>query len=83
MKKKSLTKIIAIGCVTILVGGAISGCGSEKTKKEDDGKTRIVLLLNGYLGDLAWYDCSAAGMKAIEEKYGNEVETKIIEMTTD
>ena len=83
MRKKNLTKIIAVGCATTLLCGAISGCGDGKAKKEDDGKTRIVLLLNGYLGDLAWYDCSAAGMKAIEEKYGDEVETKIIEMTTD
>lgn len=88
MKRNNVKKgIAAILMLTMLVSGLI-GCGQKKEGSaaeadNGDGKTKIVLLLNGYLGDLAWYDCSAAGMEAIKEKYGDEVETKVIEMTLD
>lgn len=66
----------------------MTGCRSAPAKQADGGgdtkdKTRIVLLLNGYLGDLAWYDVSAAGINAIQKKYPDEAQTKVIEMTTD
>jgi len=90
MKNKSGKRsVIAVALLAVaLLAGCLSGCGQSaaetSSKGEDgDGKTRIVLLLNGYLGDLAWYDCSAAGIQAIQDAYGDEVETKIIEMTTD
>lgn len=85
MKKNMISKIVSLLVVAIL----LTGCNKASEKTEDlntennNKKTKIVLLLNGYLGDLAWYDCSAAGINAIKEKYPEEVETKIIEMTTD
>jgi basic membrane protein A len=85
MKKNWFSKIVCILLAAILVTGcgkASEDKGSGNTDKGDE-KTKIVLLLNGYLGDLAWYDCSAAGINAIKEKYPDEVETRIIEMTTD
>lgn len=92
MKKHVLKKVISMLLAVGLLAG-ISACGDTATgggnssKPEASGgagdKTKIVLLLNGYLGDLAWYDCSAAGIKAIQDKYPDEVETKVIEMTTD
>ncbi|MDD2970725.1 MAG: BMP family ABC transporter substrate-binding protein [Lachnospiraceae bacterium] len=85
-----LRKIFAVTLLLSMLTGCLTGCGNDASSETSaansdskDGKTKIVLLLNGYLGDLAWYDCSAAGMNAIQEKYGDEVETKIIEMTTD
>ncbi|MBC5738290.1 BMP family ABC transporter substrate-binding protein [Lawsonibacter faecis] len=86
--KKILSMLLAIGLLAAMAGCGGSGTGDGKTPapdgaKDPDGKTKIVLLLNGYLGDLAWYDCSAAGITAIQEKYPDEVETKVIEMTTD
>lgn len=89
MKKISiLKKLVSFALVSSISLGLIS-CGA-KSEEESAGdsasggeKTKIVLLLNGYLGDLAWYDCSAAGITAIQEKYGDEVETKVIEMSTD
>lgn len=87
MKKRNLKRMGMLLATASLVSGILSGCGGNSTASSDnstdDGKTKIVLLLNGYLGDLAWYDCSAAGMNAIQEKYGDEVETEVIEMTTD
>ncbi len=87
MKKGSiLKKVLGLTMVFALSVSAVS-CGSSEEQggsaDVESDKTKIVLLLNGYQGDLAWYDCSANGIKAIEEKYGDEVETKIIEMSTD
>ena len=80
--KKKLYMLVSVMILGIML--FTTGCGSEAEEEAAGGdKTKIVLLLNGYLGDLAWYDCSAAGINAIQEKYPDEVETKIIEMTTD
>lgn len=81
MKKKVLLALVS----ALLVFSMVAGCAGKPSSGEAEGneKTKIVLLLNGYLGDLAWYDCSAAGMKAIEDKYPDEVEVRVIEMTTD
>ena len=79
--KKKLLALLMVGAMAMGIVGC--GGGSEPAAEEGKDKTKIVLLLNGYLGDLAWYDCSAAGMTAIQEAFGDEVETKVIEMTTD
>lgn len=83
--KKRLFVLVSIMMLGVML--FTTACGSETGGEQAEGgggdKTKIVLLLNGYLGDLAWYDCSAAGINAIQEKYPDEVETKIIEMTTD
>lgn len=90
MKGKNVKRGLATLLLASMAAGTLAGCGqkadtagSTSADADSDGKTKIVLLLNGYLGDLAWYDCSAAGINAIQEKYGDEVETKVIEMTTD
>lgn len=88
MKKNHVKKTIGFALGLAVMAGGLIGCGqkeAESAAADENGgeKTKIVLLLNGYLGDLAWYDCSAAGMESIREKYGDEVETKVIEMTLD
>lgn len=85
MKKNSIKRLVCLLLAAMLLA-VMAGCSDSPSGDEggsDDGKTKIVLLLNGYLGDLAWYDCSAAGIQAIQDKYPDEVETKVIEMTTD
>lgn len=85
MKKHNFRKRM----ISLLMSGILlTGCSGPAMPEENgtdtgEDKTKIVLLLNGYLGDLAWYDCSAAGINAIKEKYPDEVETSVIEMTTD
>jgi basic membrane protein A len=44
---------------------------------------RVVLLVNGTLGDKSFFDSAANGMKMIKEKYGPAVQTKIIEISYD
>ncbi|HWZ47280.1 MAG TPA: BMP family ABC transporter substrate-binding protein [Herbaspirillum sp.] len=44
---------------------------------------RVIFAINGTLGDKSFFDLGASGMKAISAKYGNTVETKILEMGSD
>jgi len=44
---------------------------------------RIVLLINGTVGDKSFFDSAAHGMQMIQQKYGDAVQTKIIEMSYD
>lgn len=49
----------------------------------DDGALRVVLLLNGALGDKSFFDSAGAGMALIDERFGEKVETRTIEMGFD
>lgn len=44
---------------------------------------KILNLINGTLGDMSFFDSSERGMKAISAKYGDKVQVKTIEMSTD
>lgn len=44
---------------------------------------KILLIINGALGDKSFFDSSAKGMKMIKDKYGDDVETKILEIGDD
>jgi basic membrane protein A len=48
-----------------------------------DEAKKVVFLVNGNLGDKSYFDLGAKGMTMIKEKYGDKVETKVIEMGTD
>jgi basic membrane protein A len=41
---------------------------------------RVVLVVNGFLGDRSFFDSAAAGLAAIQETYGDAVETRVIEI---
>jgi basic membrane protein A len=64
--------------------------GDTVTNNEDDKETdkdadplKVLLLINGNTGDLSFFDSAANGMKLMEEKYGDAVETKVTEMGFD
>ncbi len=42
-----------------------------------------MLIVNGTLGDKSFFDSAANGMKMIKDKYGDEVETRILEIGDD
>lgn len=44
---------------------------------------KILLIINGALGDKSFFDSAANGMKMIKDKYGDDVETKILEIGDD
>ncbi len=44
---------------------------------------KVLLLINGALGDKSFFDSAANGMALIEEKYGEAVETRVLEIGED
>lgn len=44
---------------------------------------KVVLLINGTTGDKSFFDSAAHGMALVREKYGNAVQTRVIEMSYD
>lgn len=65
------------------------GCGknqnnsSNSNQDSKDKPLKIVLLINGTLGDKSFFDSANNGMELIKKEYGSKVETKTIEMTYD
>jgi len=56
--------------------------GGEPMEEKDD-VLKVVLILNGTLGDKSFFDSADNGLKLIKQKYGDKVEVKTIEMTYD
>lgn len=94
MKKRILMGALAIGA-SLLVACSSSTGTTEAAKTQDnaaEAKTEaeatpmdenlgVAILLNGTLGDKAFYDSAANGGKMMEEKLGAKV--KVVEMTYD
>ncbi len=56
---------------------AFGAAGAEAATK------KIVLVLNGTLGDKSFFDSANQGMQLIKQKYGNEVQVRTIELGYD
>lgn len=85
--KRFLAVMTAIVMTFALV---LTGCGKTETNKAGEtGKDaakdplKVVLLLNGTLGDKSFFDSANNGMKLIKDELGDKVETKTIEMGYD
>jgi len=46
-------------------------------------KDKIVLIVNGALGDKSFFDSANHGMELIKAKYGDDVETRVLEVGDD
>lgn len=44
---------------------------------------KVLLIINGALGDKSFFDSAANGMKMIKDKYGDKVETQVLEVGDD
>lgn len=44
---------------------------------------KVVLLINGTLGDKSFFDLANHGMQLLREKYGDAVQTRVVEMSYD
>ncbi|MCB2115789.1 MAG: BMP family ABC transporter substrate-binding protein [Rhodobacteraceae bacterium] len=44
---------------------------------------KVLLLINGALGDKSFFDSAAHGIDLIKEKYGDAVETQVLEIGAD
>jgi basic membrane protein A len=89
-----MKKILAVVMVvTMLFTLTLTGCGKSKETTTTNNQTttqapaekplKVVLILNGTLGDKSFFDSADNGMKLIKQEYGDKVETKTIEMTYD
>ncbi|MCI5723396.1 MAG: BMP family ABC transporter substrate-binding protein [Erysipelotrichaceae bacterium] len=70
-----------------VVAMSMVGCGNNggteaSTATGSNDKTKIALILP-YIGDQSYFDTTYKGLEAVQEKYGDQVETKLIEMGTD
>ncbi len=93
MKKYSSIVLILLLALAL----TLSGCGSpepeepapadepsapaEPGEEAEEDALRVVLLLNGTLGDRSFFDSANAGLEMIEDEFGAEVRT--IEMSYD
>ncbi|WP_125154611.1 BMP family ABC transporter substrate-binding protein [Clostridium rectalis] len=78
--KKFLTLVLS--CV-MLLSLTLTGCGSKESAEGNasDKELKVVLVLNGNLGDKSFFDSSSEGMKLIEKELG--AKTKVIELGYD
>ena len=83
---KKVLAILMAACLILLV---FAGCGTDGTTTDPSNAgasgdpVKIVLLINGTLGDKSFFDSAQNGMDLIKEKYGDRVETQTVEMTYD
>lgn len=82
---KKISKILALLLVFVMIL-SLSACGKsadegkESNKKDSDNK-EAVLIVNGNLGDLGFFDSANNGMKRVEKELGLKI--KVIETGDD
>ncbi len=69
-------------CLVVLVL-AMAFSASAQIAPTSAKPLKVVLLLNGTLGDKSFFDSAADGMALIKKEYGDKVTTKVIEMGYD
>ncbi|HUX12187.1 MAG TPA: BMP family ABC transporter substrate-binding protein, partial [Spirochaetia bacterium] len=70
--------IVPIAIVAVLVSAALVGCSGKAAGPKTD---KVVYLINGALGDNAFYDSGEAGIQNVAKQY--KVETRTIECNFD
>lgn len=85
-----MSKAFAILLIISLIAGVLAGCTAPQAAQPSTGQQpaeqgaapqRVVYLINGALGDNAFYDSGQAGIDALAAEYG--VETRTIEANFD
>ncbi|PKK94865.1 MAG: BMP family ABC transporter substrate-binding protein [Tenericutes bacterium HGW-Tenericutes-5] len=69
--------------VFMLMITACSGSSTDTVITTDDGVFRVVLLVNGNLGDMSFFDSANEGIDRLNETYGDDFEATTIEMGTN
>lgn len=67
-----MKKIVLLLTVLTIIAVAAAGCAP---KAAAPASQKVVYLINGSLGDNAFYDSGQKGMEAIKEKYGVDIRT--------
>lgn len=71
LSRRSVLKL-SLALTTVLAGPAFA-----------EGPQKVLLLINGNLGDKSFFDSAANGMDLIKAKYGDAVETQVLEVGAD
>jgi len=77
-----MKKTLAVLLAALVI---LSACAKKEEPKPAAAAPtlKVVLLLNGTLGDKSFFDSAANGMSMVKAKLGDAVETKVIEMGYD
>ncbi|PKL07378.1 MAG: BMP family ABC transporter substrate-binding protein [Spirochaetae bacterium HGW-Spirochaetae-7] len=77
-----MKKILAVLFAALII---LSSCAKKEAPATatEAPKLKVVLLLNGTLGDKSFFDSAANGMSLVQAEMGAAVETKTIEMGYD
>lgn len=67
-----MKKFVILLTVLTIIAVAVAGCAP---KSSTPASQKVVYLINGSLGDNAFYDSGQKGMEAIKAKYGVEIRT--------
>jgi basic membrane protein A len=81
----SMKKVIMLlfSFVFLLMITACSPESGETTETTDDGIFRVVLLVNGNLGDMSFFDSANEGINRLNDTYGDDLDATTIEMGTN
>lgn len=82
-----MKKILSILLILVLVF-SLAACGSDSDTDSGDGTSgddplKVVLLINGTLGDLSFFDSAHSGLEAVKEELGDDIIVETVEMTKD
>lgn len=80
-KKKIMATLLAMGLSASVLVGCSSG--SEEAAGNNGDKVSVKLLVTGALGDKGFNDSANAGIKKIEEQFGDKVDVEVVEMGFD
>jgi basic membrane protein A len=73
-----MKKLVFVLTAVLLVF-SLSAC----TNDDDSGKTRMILIIPGTLGDKSYFDVAAVGAQEIEDQYGDQIEVTVREIGRD
>ena len=69
--------------IFMLVVSACANNTTDNVETTDDGVFRVVLLVNGNLGDMSFFDSANAGIERLNAEFGDDFEATTIEMGTN
>lgn len=69
--------------IFMLVVSACANNTTDNIETTDDGVFKVVLLVNGNLGDMSFFDSANAGIERLNAEFGDDFEATTIEMGTN
>lgn len=77
-----MKKLLILAMCLMMAAGMLFA-GGEAEEAAGDDVLKVVLLLNGTMGDKSFFDSAHNGMQMLKAEYGDAIETRTIEMSYD